>query len=83
MRADTVEFVEGSTEAPRSHAKRRGLTGVREQGMYALGFPRNLGGLAASTDEKRKGGKPRNNLQARGEASLTPGSEEGTLGRYR
>ncbi len=34
---------------------RRGLAGVREQGMYALGFLRNLGGLAASIDNKRSG----------------------------
>ncbi len=40
-------------------------------------------GLAASADEKRKGGKPQNNLQARSDASLAPRSEEGTLGWYR
>jgi hypothetical protein len=45
--ADVVVAAEGSTEASRK-AWRGGPTGVEEQGMCTVGFPRNLGGPAVS-----------------------------------
>jgi len=45
--ADVVEMTEGSIEAP-NMAWRGDPAGVTEQGMRTMGFPRNLGGPAAS-----------------------------------
>jgi len=48
--ADAVTEAEGSTEAPRWPGAEV-PPGSKEQGMYALGFPRNLGGV------RREGGR--------------------------
>ena len=44
--------VERRTGAPRSSARRRGRAGVRERGMRAWGFARNLGGPDVSSYER-------------------------------
>ena len=53
-RADAVDRAEGCIEVPRK-AGHRGLAGVEEQGMYARGFPRDLGDLSISSRESRSG----------------------------
>jgi hypothetical protein len=47
-------MTEGSTEAPRWPGVEI-PAGVTEQGMYTMGFPRNLGGPAASARDPERG----------------------------
>lgn len=62
MGGDAVQLTEANTEAPNGSAPRS--HGVEEQGMHALGFPRNLGGPAISTDKSRMGVRNTNSLAA-------------------
>jgi hypothetical protein len=52
--ADVVQKTEGSTGAPDDHG-RRGFAGVEERGTRALGHPRNLGDLVASSRMRKTG----------------------------
>jgi len=62
-RADAVCYAEGCTGAPPEIARRRGLAGVREQGMHALGSTRNLGGPAVPSE---RAGRATGKARARG-----------------
>ena len=69
VEADAVRNAEGNRVTPAGWSRRHPSTGVAERSTFPKGFPRNLGGLPASSRKNHRVGTPEEKVQAEGTPS--------------
>jgi len=80
--ADVVRKTDGRVDTPRAGQRREELAGVEERGMYAWGFPRNLGDLLVCASMNREG-YPMKQPRPGDRALAAPRREDRARARYR